>query len=128
MKEEAPHRHREPVPLPAFDRRRDAVGHRSASCASKGAPCHLAPHAVGAIWPGAPRVRAASIASGERERNEVDGEATRKDKEEEKKRRKERKREIKKEIFYLILDIVIPKFYFAYYCYISKIEYDSYIN
>jgi hypothetical protein len=86
------------------------------------------PHAVGAIWPGAPRVRAASIASGERERNEVDGEATRKDKEEEKKRRKERKREIKKEIFYLILDIVIPKFYFAYYYYISKIEYDSYIN
>jgi hypothetical protein len=40
MKEEAPHRRRELVPLSAFDCRRDDACHRSTSCASKG------PHAV----------------------------------------------------------------------------------
>jgi hypothetical protein len=64
----------------------------------------------------------------------VRAEATGRDKEEEIKRKKKRKekekekekkgkrgkREIKNEMFYLFLEIVIHKFYFAYYCYIMK--------
>jgi hypothetical protein len=53
----------------------------------------------------------------EREINEVDGEATGRDKEEEKKEEEKKEKGEKgnkKEIFYLFLEIVIHKFYFTY--------------
>jgi hypothetical protein len=69
----------------------------------------------------------------------VDGEATGRDKKEEKKKKEEKERERKKgreiekrgnkkELFYLFLEIMIHKFYFVYYYYIMKIEYDNYIK
>jgi hypothetical protein len=56
------------------------------------------------------------------------GEKRKKKRKEKKKRMEKRKREIKKELFYLFLEIMIHKFYFVYYYYIMKIEYDNYIN
>jgi hypothetical protein len=77
------------VLLSAFNCRRDAARHRSASCASKGASRRLAPHTTKA----APEP---SRLERERERETVDGEATGRDKKEEKKRKKKRKEKGKK--------------------------------
>jgi hypothetical protein len=84
------------VLLSAFNCRRDAARHRSASCASKGASRRLAPHTTKAAPEPSRLEPLASEPLAERERETVDGEATGRDKKEEKKRKKKRKEKGKK--------------------------------